>query len=410
MSTASNKQAGPGFLDLALETREEIYRDLLIGVRVSKRIPNPAYHNSPEESEPLVNAPRSDDDEIGKIGCQNVFIHTFDFQVSILRTNRQIYNEAKRLMYAENVWIHVKVNKAGFGRDMKEHGFAVIASRGVHYPKPIVRVKIHYLRLDNPEYETFLMTDYGFYCFPRALWGIGMKEMVIFLDFHPLLIPNPFVEDLILEPFYELHGIFRFFLTGARQQRHITGMPSALETPYADSRDVWKEFEPWMAEFSEYLDEGNIEAGAMCLQGQLALLADCCRFPGLAFLEANQQVYRQIRRAVVQIALNLARARQMLGEYNSALKYTEYAAKLCPIEGRNREFMTLTRGQAFLGLGQKRNALRELLGAADRDAGSKLITDAISSVMKSLDPDPIRAFKAFKDLRVSIDKENEQER
>lgn len=54
-------------------------------------------------------------------------------------------------------------------------------------------------------------------------------------------------------------------------------------------------------------------------------------------------------------------------------------------------------------------ALRNLVEASELSPGDKGITDALTKLKKSLNPDPGEALKAFKDLRVSIDKEKQAE-
>lgn len=147
---------------MPLEIRNEIYRNLLVYHRVSKRVPNPAYHNSPTESEPIVTRPDPKAIEIGKVGCQNIWIHTFDYHVSIMVTNRPIYAETKRLMRTENAWITVAVNKNGFGKDMKDHGFGVVSCRGLdHVTQAALKISIFFPSLRDQEHHTFLMSISG---------------------------------------------------------------------------------------------------------------------------------------------------------------------------------------------------------------------------------------------------------
>ncbi|KAL2051085.1 hypothetical protein ABVK25_008679 [Lepraria finkii] len=56
----TDAKTGPGFLDLPLEIRNEIYRELLISPRVSRRVSNPAYYPSAIDSEPIGNPPPED--------------------------------------------------------------------------------------------------------------------------------------------------------------------------------------------------------------------------------------------------------------------------------------------------------------------------------------------------------------
>ncbi|KAK4696337.1 hypothetical protein P7C71_g1565, partial [Lecanoromycetidae sp. Uapishka_2] len=244
---------------------------------------------------------------------------------------------------------------------------------------------------------------------PRALWGVGMQEMILYLDVHPSIAAIPASENTILEPFYQLRGIGQLILKGAKQSKHVQGMASALENPYADSEDVWQDLDTAMDGLQQYLNAGDLAGGAEFLETMLAFLTDCYRLPGPEFLTENHQIYRKILNTTAQIAVNLANARQVLGDFGSAIKYANYAMEiLVGLSQRKRTAIVLRiRGESFAGFGSKSKALDDLLKASDLSPGDKSITDALAKLKNSLDPDPSKALKAFKDLRVSMDRKRE---
>lgn len=121
-----------------------------------------------------------------------------------------------------------------------------------------------------------------------------MQEMVLRVAVHPGVAAIPASENALLMPFYQLRGINKFFSKGAKQIDHVKGMAAALETPYVDSHDIWLDLEVAMAGLQQFLNAGDLVQGADGLEATIALLADCYRYPGADFLEANRQVYLRI--------------------------------------------------------------------------------------------------------------------
>ena len=65
---------------------------------------------------------------VGTLRSQSVLKQSLAYSVSILRINRQIYEEALAT-FGENKWILVNANNAGYGSALKEHGFPVVSCR-----------------------------------------------------------------------------------------------------------------------------------------------------------------------------------------------------------------------------------------------------------------------------------------
>ena len=141
-------------------------------------------------------------------------------------------------MGTENHWIIIQVNKAGFGKDMKDHGFGGICSK-LDCIAPALTVSVFYPSLiSRDKVDTSLMANAGYSQSPRALWGRGMEEMVLHLDLHPGIAKNPVHEDMFLTCFYQLRGINEVILKGVRGEKHKTTMARELTMPWLDNNDI----------------------------------------------------------------------------------------------------------------------------------------------------------------------------
>ncbi|KAK3178198.1 hypothetical protein OEA41_000331 [Lepraria neglecta] len=261
----TDANTGPGFLDLPIEIRNEIYRELLISPCVSRRVSNPAYYSSAIESEPI-GSPPPEDAEVGTL--------------SILSVNRRIYQEASKVMGTENHWIIIQVNKAGFGKDMKDHGFGVIYSK-LDCIAPALTVSVFYPSLiSRDKVDTFLMANAGYSQLPRALWGKGMEEMVLHRDLHRGIAKNPVHEGMFLTCFYQLRGINEVILKGVRGEKHNTKMARELTMPYLDNNDILQDIGQAMFIYDQYIKDGDLQGAAEMLKCSIAVLADCFRCAG----------------------------------------------------------------------------------------------------------------------------------
>lgn len=87
-------------------------------------------------------------------------------------------------MGTENHWITIQVSKAGFGKDMEDHGFGVICNR-LDCIAPALTVSVFYPSLiSRDKVDTFLMAYARYSQLPRALRGKSMEEIELHLDLH----------------------------------------------------------------------------------------------------------------------------------------------------------------------------------------------------------------------------------
>lgn len=116
------------FLALPAELRNQIYRYCLVTEYVTSCRPNPAYTVSGDATElrivdgedPKYDDEDEDEESLGTVRCDPSYIYNTAYNMSLLRANRQILEEAYSIFSDENYWITVQSDKRRFLDSMKE--------------------------------------------------------------------------------------------------------------------------------------------------------------------------------------------------------------------------------------------------------------------------------------------------
>lgn len=402
------------FLDLPIEIRNDIYRFLLNGNYISRRVPNLDYESSKTESEPIGNRPEPQVAAVGTLRCHNVWRETQEYCTEILRVNKQVHEEAAAIFLNENNWITVNVNKSGFGAEMKRRGFGVLYCGNLdHIEYPILKVSINFPSLrSRRETDTFLMSVALLNRLPRALWTtVGMREMEIRLELHPIFASiSQEKEDNVLYCFYRLRGVRKAILVGGNQEKHKTMIPIELTTPHVDANDILQDLKVMVGIFNAGWKRGQRQEIADLAEITIAFLSDCYKVYGTEFISTNDQAFHDICSATIRLAEGIAEARMDLGQYHSVIKYSNYAMKILPISPKRRANLLVLQGEAQGALGKDTKLIRNLLEAQQLIPDDGSVMTKLSMLKKRLDPDPSEALAKFKELRVVAAQEVEAER
>lgn len=187
-------------------------------------------------------------------------------------------------MGTENHWITIQVSKAGFGKDMEDHGFGVICSR-LDCIAPALTVSVFCPSLiSRDKVDTLLMAYARYSQLPRALRGKSMEEMELYLDLHRAIEKNHVHEDMFLTYFYQLQGINEVILIGIRGEKHKTKMARAPTMPCLDNNDILQDIGQAIFIYDQYIKDGDLQRAAEMLECSIVVLADYFRvrvwFPG----------------------------------------------------------------------------------------------------------------------------------
>ena len=176
------------FLGLPGEIRNKIYEHLLLPQRTHARRENPAYIDSALDSEPFSRfwmPPSSDPLRVGDPQCQNPFTERLRIQPSILRTNRQIYQEAIGI-FRQTDWIFVRVNRRWFTEDLRLRGFPVLACPDAELARPFLRLTLDFASIrHDAATDSFVLPDYcsfQLYRIVMTIHGLRDSDLKIAMD------------------------------------------------------------------------------------------------------------------------------------------------------------------------------------------------------------------------------------
>ena len=177
---------------------------------------------------------RSDEAAVGSIRCESWRTYTLGYQISILRVNRQIYREAWGIFHLENFWTIVCVNKAGFGKDMKDRGFPVAVADDLcrHIRFPVLKVTVTFPSLEGQKQsDALVISTVHLRQLMRALWTAkGASEMTVMIDVQPPLTKNSPSAGCLLQPFFKLRSVKRVIILGMSKRRYLDELTRAVTT------------------------------------------------------------------------------------------------------------------------------------------------------------------------------------
>ncbi|MCJ1424670.1 hypothetical protein MMC29_002558 [Sticta canariensis] len=216
------------FLRLPAEIRNQIYRLSLLRENVSTDV----LKVRPWET--ASGAAQPGEVTVGAIRCRYHRVYTIEFQISILRTNWQIYHEASSIFNLENFWTIVRVNKAGFGKEMKDRGFPIMTADDLwcRFRFPVMKVTVRFPTLHCwGQCDAFLIATFHLKQLMRVLWtAVGSSEIEVMIQVQPPLTKNSPSERQLLVPFFRLVGIRKVIVSGVSDQGNIAKLTSAITT------------------------------------------------------------------------------------------------------------------------------------------------------------------------------------
>ncbi|MCJ1422879.1 hypothetical protein MMC29_000759 [Sticta canariensis] len=338
-----NHQATPKpfpFLRLPSEIRNEIYRLVLLRENVSTEIykVGGGSKTQGEDADDIVSA-QSGEVAVGTIRCRCWRTYTIQFQVSILRANRQIYHEACSIFNLENFWTIVRVNKTGFGKQMKDRGFPIATAddlwRGFRFP--VMRVTVIFPTLvDQRQSDAFLIATDHLKQLMRVLWTAkGSSEIEVMIHVQPPLTNKSPSERHLLHPFLRLRSIKKITILGVSKRRYISQLTSKLTTrdgltqTYADlmaSTHCMQKFieaQQWNQAIVRAEKHGVLLIDSKIVYGN--------RFIGVEpDLNVNTSIARShvAKEILVATALGIAEITLHLRQYNDAIRVANRALTL----------------------------------------------------------------------------------
>lgn len=405
------------FLKLPAEIRNEIYRLVLLTKNVTtcqgKAI---RFGRIPGEGPEAVASIQPGEVAAGTIRCKSRRMYKLGYQISILRANRQIYHEALDIFHLENFWTLVRVNKAGFGKEMKDRGFAVATGGHPwrHIKFPVMKVRILFPLEDQEQSDTLAVATIHLEQLMRALWTAkGAPGMEVIIDvLQPPTNNSPSEHDL-LRPFFKLRCIKRVIVSGVSKNY---GSIDELRRAITTSNGMIQSFNELVAGIKclqEYIKAERWEHAVAQAEKHAIHVSDCKivyghRFVGVeSGLHVNTALARNqaVKDIMIATSMAFAEVTSYLGQYARSVFFADRALDVVsrgPIiatffqapptanptavalpptplftissttafENEIKGFIFLIRARAYMGMRQAEPALRDIQKARDLMPGS----------------------------------------
>lgn len=346
---------------------------------------------------------RLDEVAVGTIRCESWNTWTLAYQISILRANRQIYCEARGIFHLENFWILVQVNKAGFGKEMKNRGFPVATAVDLwhHIRFPVMKVTVLFLSLESQKQsEALLVAAVHSDRLIRTLWTVkGLSEMEVMIDIQPRHTNNSPDKCYLLRPFERLHNVKRVTILGASDQKNIDELTRSMTT-YGINYTL-PELLAGTKCLQRCIHEKLWESAIAQAKEQIVFITDCKvvygkRFtkiealdPGITMKTAIVHT-QSVKEMIIANAIGIAEITLFLRQYENTVRFADRALDLIshastaqpgtlPVtnfvlrlhypfpsitgtvtfDGRSTSRVLRIRARAYMGMGQLERAFRD---------------------------------------------------
>ncbi|MCJ1266051.1 hypothetical protein MMC22_005933 [Lobaria immixta] len=223
------------FLSLPAEIRNKIYRLVLLtqNITTDETSTDGIFRYSVEEDD-SVGSVQPDEVAVGTIRCESSRTYTMGYQIAILLTNWQIYREAWGIFHIENYWTIIRVNKAGIGKNMIDHGFPVATTANLwrHVKFPVMKVMVTLPSLkDQKQSDYLVVATIHLKQLMRALWTAkGASEMEVRIELQPPQTKNSPGERYLLRPFFKLRSIKKPIVLGGSENAYVDELRRAITT------------------------------------------------------------------------------------------------------------------------------------------------------------------------------------
>lgn len=336
---------------------------------------------------------------IGSIRCISWRKHTLAYQVALLRVNRQIHYETQGIFHRENFWTLVLVNKANFGKEMKECGFPVLPISDLCRRMRcfVMGVSVKFPSVQD-QTDTFLVASTHLKQLVRALWTAkGASEMVIKICIQPQRTNKSPSERCLLRQFFNLSGIKELVVLGASEHGYVNELVRAITTTDAIDHDFTKLGASLECLEQHIRAERWTDAVAQAARHSI-IMQDCKLVYGNCFAgnhshrDINISIARNKTSKEIRIATAMALAEVTLyqGQYASTLKFADRAFDLVTLvsiihpgsylfEMEMRCYVYLIQARAYMRMQQRHRALCYLDCARDLMPNSVAVASAFQT-------------------------------
>lgn len=206
------------------------------------------------------------------------------YQIAILLTNHQVYREACPIFQLENDWTIIWFNKAGVGKEMRDHGFPVAAADNLrrHVKFPVLEVTVEFAGLQGRNQSDILaVATVHLKPLMRALWTAkGASEMEVTIHVQPPRTNKSPSEHCLLRPFLKLRSIKRLVVLGASEQEYVDELARVITTTNGSNQTLrelaagvrrlqrYTNTEQWVSAFEQAIKFGVLRTDCEIASGE----------------------------------------------------------------------------------------------------------------------------------------------
>lgn len=300
------------------------------------------------------------------------------YQIALLLTNRQIFREAWGIFHLENFWTIVRVNKAGFAKEMKDRNFPVGATNVAtadslwrHGKFPVMKVTVNFPSLaDQKQSDVLVVATAHLKSLVRALWTAkGASEMEVMVHVLPPKVPKSPSEGHLLRPFLKLRSIRRLVVVDMSHPEHVDRLTRAVTT----TRQIFGELMEGAKGLQEYIEAKQWGLAAEQEEEQSILMTDCLVVYGNRFMDS-----RAGKEILITTIMSVAEMSLYRDQYARTISFADYALGLVsrpPVsqnipavqpawvtfwERKTKCHILLIRARAYMGMRQAEGAFSEI--------------------------------------------------
>lgn len=267
-----------------------------------------------------------DEVAVGTVQCDSWRTYTIGYQLDFLLTNRQIYREAWHIFQLENNWTIIRVNKAGFGEQLRAHGFPVASADSLwcHIKFAVMDVTVIFPSLeDRKEKDTFVVATVHVKQLIRALWTVnGASEMEVIIHVHPPHSKNSPDERHLLQPFLKIRSIKRLVVLGVSDQDYVDELTSVVTTTDGMTQTLGQ-LVAGVRRLKQYIRAERWEHAVEQGENLLVLMADCAVTYGDRYFEAGPVLSQVAMETLISTAMVMAELSILGGDYRSCIHFAK---------------------------------------------------------------------------------------
>lgn len=398
------------FLKLPAEIRNMIYRLVLLTQNVTIDTPRADHtcRTLVEGSNDIISI-QTGEAGTGTVRCEPWRTYTLGYQISILRTNKQIYHDACGIFQIENFWTIVCINKSEFGKEMRDRGFPVATGVDLcHRVRfPVMKVTVTFASLmGQNQHDALILATVHLKELMRALWTAkGASEMEVRIHVLPSLTTKSPSKRNLLEPFLMPRCVIKRVVYWSMSKQIYMNLLSQEYRIAEEIVVIFAELTTRIKLLQGYIKAKRWDKAISQADENAMLMNDCKivygnRLSGIELgIHINTAVFRRKTATQIMIAhtMSIAEITLYLHQHENAIRFANYAllnstvsafpnhdpTHLTVVPPHHQFLILLIRARAYMSMRQAEAAFRDIEEARELMPHSMAL-DSVSQTWQEL--------------------------